>query len=257
MKRIVLFLLACTVAPAAVPPSVKDVLLSTGKAAGIFWEQFSAINCTELVSQDKLGREGKLEYRKNSTFDYLVLMRQVDGDLVVEESRVSPPQPAGKERKVPLLVTNGFSTLLFVFHPHFQSSFEYSQPLADELEGRGLLRLSFRQVRGAASPSCLRLRGRDYPLGWSGTAWIEPQSGSVVKITAGLGSSMEDVGLQSLNVEVRYAPVSFDDGAGEQWLPSVATIEAQTPLQHWKNTHQFTNYKRFSVKTSTKTELPQ
>jgi hypothetical protein len=68
---------------------------------------------------------------------------------------------------------------------------------------------------------------------------------------------MEDLGLQSLTAEVRYAQVRFDDGAGEQWLPSVATIEAQTPLQHWKNTHQFTNYKRFSVKTSTKTQMPE
>jgi hypothetical protein len=198
-----------------------------------------------------------VEYRKDSTFDYLLLMRQADGDLVVEESRVTSPRPAGKERNVPLLVTNGFSTLLFIFHPHFQSSFEYSPPVADELEGKSVLRLSFRQVRGAASPSCLRLRGRDYPLEWSGTAWIEPASGSVLKIRAGLNSSMEDLGLQSLTAEVRYAQVRFDDGAGEQWLPSVATIEAQTPLQHWKNTHQFTNYKRFSVKTSTKTQMPE
>jgi hypothetical protein len=257
MKRLVLYLIVCATGSAADLPSVRDVLQSAGKAVEVFWDQFSAINCTEVISQDKLGKEGKLEYRKDSTFDYLVLMRQADSDLAVEESRVSVPRPAGKQRNVPLLVTTGFSTLLFIFHPRFQSSYEFSQPVADQLEGRRVLRLDFRQVRAAPSPSCLRLKGHDYPLEWSGTAWIELLSGAVLKIAAGLGSSTEDLGLRTLTAEVRYAPVRFNDSAEEQWLPSVATIEAQTPLQHWKNTHQFTNYRRFSVKTSTKTNMPE
>jgi hypothetical protein len=257
MKKLVLYLAVCANGFAADLPPVRDVLRSTGKAVEVFWDQFSAINCTEVISQDKLGKEGKVEYRKDSTFNYLVLMRQADSDLAVEESRVSVPRPAVKQRNVPLLVTTGFSTLLFIFHPRFQSSYEFSPPAADQLEDRRVLRLGFRQVRAAPSPSCLRLRGHDYPLEWSGTAWIEPQSGTVLKIMAGLGSSTEDLGLRTLTAEVRYAPVKFSDSAEEQWLPSVATIEAQTPLQHWKNTHQFTNYRRFSVKTSTKTALPE
>ena len=126
MKRLVLYLAVCASGFAADPPSVRDVLRSTGKAVEVFWDQFSAINCTEVVSQDKLGKEGKVEYRKDSTFDYVVLMRQADSDLAVEESRVSVPRPAVKQRNVPLLVTTGFSTLLFIFHPHFQRSYEFS-----------------------------------------------------------------------------------------------------------------------------------
>lgn len=260
MKKITLFLALCANGLASDLPPVGDVLRGAGKAVEAFWDHFSAINCTELVSQQKLGKEGKVVHERDSTYDYLVLMRQADGDLAVEESRVSAQQPQkkGKQENVSLLTTSGFSTLLFVFHPRFQNSFEYSQPVEEEFEGRRALRLNFRQIRNARSPSCLRLKERDYPLEWSGTAWIEPQSGSILKISASPGTSMEDLGLRALHAEVRYAPVRFDDsGAAEWWLPSVATIEAQTPLQRWKNTHQFTNYKRFSVKTNTKIETPQ
>ena len=237
-------------------PALKDVLGSTGKAVESFWEQFSAINCTETVCQSKLGKDGKVAYRRESAFDYLVMMRQVDDDIIVEESRLDL-RPGPKREKAPMLVTNGFSTLLLIFHPHFQNSYEFSQPVEEELEGRRALRVDFRQLPHARSPSCLYLRGRDYPLQWSGTAWIEPQSWSLLKITASISASMEDLGLRTLHADVRYAPVRFSDVSGEQWLPSIATIEAETPLQHWKNTHSFTNYKHFAVKTSTKTETPK
>jgi hypothetical protein len=119
------------------------------------------------------------------------------------------------------------------------------------------LRVDFRQIRNARAPSCLRLRGRDYPLEWNGSAWIDQRSGAIVKVKAALSSSMEDLGLKSLEADVLYAPVKFGDSAEERWLPSMATIEASTPLQHWRNVHQFTGYKLFSVDTSTRTEAPQ
>jgi hypothetical protein len=30
----------------------------------------------------------------------------------------------------------------------------------------------------------------------------------------------------------------------------VATIDVETPKQHWRNIHRFTEYKRFSVSTA-------
>jgi len=256
MRRAAFLLTFCACGWASDLPPVQDVLRSAGTAAETFWQQFGAINCTELVSQNKLDKNEKTVYRKDATFDYLVLMRRVEDELAVEESR-SIVGSSGKQEKAPLLVTNGFSMFLLIFHPRFQHSFEYAKPVEDELDGKRALRVSFRQIRNARAPSCLRLRGRDYPLEWKGTAWIEPQSGVILKITASLDSSMEDMGLKSLNAEVVYSPVKFGGIAEEQWLPSVASIEARTPLQHWKNTHRFTNYKRFTVTTSTETKAPR
>ena len=258
MRVLALILALCGSGWAAEVPGIQELLRNTGRAVESFWSQFSAVNCRELVAQAKLDNSGKVVQHTDSTYDYLVLMRQKEENLVVEESRVAAPQPGGKAvAKTPLLVTNGFSTFLLIFHPLFQHSYEFSKPVQEEQGGRSVLRVDFRQIRNARAPSCLRLRGHDYPLEWVGSAWIDTRSWAVVKISAALGSSMEDLGLKSLNAEVTYSPVKFGDGAGEQWLPAVATIEASTPLQRWRNTHRFTDYKHFSVDTSTKTELPQ
>jgi len=256
MKRIALFLLTSMSGMALDLPPVGEALRSTGRAVETFWTQFPNVNCTELVSQNKLNNDGKTVHKKDSVFDYLVMMRHVDGELLVEESRVDT-RPASKPESVPLLVTSGFSTLLLVFHPRYQNSYEYSQPVQDELDGVDVLRIGFRHVRNAPSPSAVRLRKRDYPLEWRGTAWIDPRSSAILKIVAELNGNMEDLGLKSLSAEVLYFPVKFGDSASAQWLPGVATIDARTGLQHWRNTHRFTNYKHFTVETSTKTEMPK
>jgi hypothetical protein len=33
-------------------------------------------------------------------------------------------------------------------------------------------------------------------------------------------------------------------------MPNEASIEVETKRQHWRNTHRFTDYKRFSVDTA-------
>ena len=181
-----------------------------------------------------------------------------DDDISIEESRLEQGKPAkGKSAEKSLLVTNGFSVFLLVFHPYFRSSFDYELGETSELGGQPMQIIHFQQIRGKRSPSALQLRGREYPLEWQGEAWVDPRTGYVARMTAVLKTSMEDVGLKSLNSEVVYQPVTFVGANETQWLPSIAMIEAVSLKQHWKNTHQFSNYRLFSVTTSTKTEDPQ
>jgi hypothetical protein len=245
-------LFAVQVAGAASTPSVpplEEVLRRTGKAVEAFEQQFSAINCTEEVSQVKLGPGGKALIHQESAFDYLVMIHAAPDDLTVEESRREVKNPAADKKKLPLLVTDGFSTLLLVFHPFFQDSFEFAPPEPDQLDGRKVLRVRFRQIHGARALSELQLRGHDFPLEWEGTAWIDARSNYILRITAGLEASMGDLGLRSLDADVRYAAVRFAGDPADYWLPDTATVEAQTPRQHWRNIHRFTNYKRFTVDT--------
>jgi hypothetical protein len=147
-------------------------------------------------------------------------------------------------------VTNGFSTFLLVFHPLYQQAFEFSRLADVEDGGKRLLKVQFRHVRGMRSPTALVLRGRTYPLDLQGTAWIDPDSGMIARIEAELGSNLEDLGLRVFRSEVRYAPVIIS--GGPLWLPELATIVVETPRQHWRNIHSFTNYRRFSVSAEAK-----
>jgi len=232
---------------AASEPSTADPLLErTGRMVVSFMAQLSNVKCTELVTQARMDKRGKMQYAEESTFDYLLLAQSTNGELTLAESRQAEKESHHKQN-LPLLVTNGFSTLLLVFHPSYQAGFEFTPLEDDVLNGRSYARLHFRHIRGLRSTAVLLLRSREYPLDLEGTAWVERQSGVIVKIVAGLESSLADVGLKSLQSEVVYAPVAFAGSRQTHWLPASAVVEVETPRQHWRNVHCFTAYKLFST----------
>ena len=148
-------------------------------------------------------------------------------------------------------MSNGFATLFLVFHPY------YSVGLPVHGSGRGydsgthLHKIQFKHIPGTRSPAALALRGGN--IHWnSPEAWIDPKTGVIARIDAGLADSMEDVGLKSMHSQVEFAPVPFRDAKDVYWFPAQARVEVETPRQHWRNTHNFTDYKRFSVSTEEK-----
>jgi hypothetical protein len=244
MKTILLLAVAASASAGPIP--TPELLRRTGKAVEQFWDQLSSVDCTENVIQVKLGAKGKVLSRQESAFDYLVLLQLAGNDIVLDESRW-PLRETSNANKLPLLVTNGFSLFAFVFHPAYQSAFEFSEPEPAQVEGKEFWLVRFRHVKNSRSPSVLKIREREYPIEWQGTAWVEQSSGAIARISAGLTSRMEDIGLLSLNADVRYAPVEFREAPGPHWLPAVATVEVETVKQHWRNTHTFSNYRHFSV----------
>jgi len=247
---VVLLLVCLAVHPAVAAGHDPDDLLNrTGEQVSKFLGQFSEVKCTEKVTQEKLGKEDKVELKEESTYDYLVILTNTGGELSLDESRLAVHEAKMDKKNTSLLVTNGFATLFLVFHPYYAGSFRFTAQ-GDELVGGHLLsKISFQHVRGTRSIAALALRGKEYPLEVSGTAWVDPQTAVITKIVAEIGDSMQDVGLKTLRSEVEYAPVPFRGMKETYWFPSQATVEVETPRQHWRNTHLFTDYKRFSVDT--------
>jgi len=148
-----------------------------------------------------------------------------------------------------MLLSNGFATLFLVFHPYYAAAFTFNLAGEDTVGGRLLEKVNFQHVPGMKSPAALALRGREYPLELTGTAWIDPQTGTIAKIEAGIADTLQDVGLKALSSEIDFSPVQFSDSKQEYWFPTQARVEVETPRQHWRNLHQFTSYKKFSVST--------
>ena len=228
-----------------------DALLGrTSKQIASFLDLLSETNCTEHVLQEKLGENGKVLEKETSKYDYLIILSTEGGDLNLVESRIVPENAKQqKKAQTPLLVSNGFSTLFLVFHPHYSSSFQFTRGGDESLNGRTLTKINFQHIPGTSSPAALAVRGREYPLDVSGTAWIDGVTGTIAQLTANIDSGMEDVGLRILHSTIRFAPVTFHDSAEPIWLPAEVKIEVETRHQHWRNTHQFSDYKRFSVNT--------
>jgi hypothetical protein len=223
-----------------------DVLVLARKNVQEYFDKFSDLTCKETVTQYVLNGSGHAIYRENSAYDYQFQATNSSGAFKFNETR-EVRNPSYRDPGRTLLVTTGFASLLLVAHPMYEASYVF-EPAGDEtIDGVSYTKVHFSPVPGASSPASLRLRGRNYPLPMSGALWINPQTGVIVKLEANVDSSLSDLGLAGMRSEVHYALHNFRDPAESIWVADSAVIDVDTPRQHWRNLHHFTDYKRFSV----------
>ena len=223
-----------------------DALARARKHVQEYFDKFSDLTCKESVTQIVLNNSGHAIYRENSAYNYQFQATSESGTLKFNETRETR-NPAYRDPARTLLVTTGFASLLLVAHPMYETSYVFEPAGAETIDGVSYAMIRFVPVPGASSPASLRLRGKNYPLPMSGTLWIDPQSGAIVKLEAKVDSSMSDLGLAGMRSEVHYALHSFHDPAESVWIAESAVIDVDTPRQHWRNLHRFTDYKRFNV----------
>lgn len=248
---LVFFALICAsgAAAQAVDGNTNVLLARTSQEVSEFLEQFSEVKCTEHVTQEKLGANDKVELKEESAYDYLIILTNAGGQLSLDESRLAVQGAKPDKKNTAMLVTNGFATLFLIFHPYYAGSFQFTPQGTENLNGRVMQKISYEHIRGTRSPAALALRGREFPLELSGTAWIDPETGAIARITAGIGDTLQDVGLKTLNSEIDFAPVPFRGVKDVYWFPARAEVEVESTHQHWRNVHVFSDYKRFSVNT--------
>ena len=193
------------------------------------------LHCTESVTQEKLAPNGHVEASERAKYDYLIMMGGSGDEFQLNESRYE--SSASKHKQLPMLVTNGFSTALLIFHPYYRDSFTFTTGSDEMVNGRPATPVHFTQLQGRRAPAALALRGREYPLELEGTAWLDKESGEVVKMDAELAHEMSDIGLRSLRIHVEYKPANLGKSTSVISLPSVAVVDVATPRQHWRNTH--------------------
>jgi hypothetical protein len=232
-------------APAPTSPAT-DALLRARNLVEKYFEQASNVVCTENVTQAVIGKNGKVNYREDSVFDYQMQASANSGSLKLVESR-DTRKAAFRDSARSLLITNGFTSMLLIIHPTYETSYTFEPGGEETVDGTTYVRIHFKPVPGASSPAAMQLRGKNYPIPLSGTIWIEPQSGAVAKLVASMDSNLSDLGLQAMRSEIHYATVHFHDPEESYWMPVSAVIDVESPRQHWRNIHRFAGYKRFKA----------
>jgi hypothetical protein len=183
-------------------------------------------------------------YREESAFEYQMQSSGRSGSLRLTESR-DAVKAAFRDPRKTLLITNGFASMLLILHANYEASYLFEPASEETVDGRTVLKVNFKPVPGASSPAAVQLRGRNYPLQLKGDVWIDEQTGAVVKLSSSLDSSLEDLGLRELRSEIHYLIVQFHAPEEAYWMPASAVIDVETPKQHWRNVHRFTDYRRF------------
>lgn len=226
-------------------PAVPDPVVLAQKQVARYLSKLADLHCTEIVTQQKLNGKGHVDATEHLQFDYLIMMNGSDESFQLNESRIESPDVKHKAVSMPMLTTNGMTTLLLIFHPYYRDAFSFSEGPDEMIQNKPTTPIRFAHISGRRSPAALALRGREFPLELQGTAWLDRTSGQVIQVNASLMRDMSDVGLRSLDIHVEYRP---ENVAGESWtLPSKAVVDVTTPRQHWRNTHVFESYKSFSA----------
>lgn len=250
MALIVVFTLVanCMAKSATDERSPTEILLDrTSREVSDFLEKMSDVKCTENVVQEKLTPNGHREYVERATYDYLILLQGGGDEFLLSESRLLQRAEPKPRKNLSLLITNGFSTLFLIFHPYYRESFQFEAAGDEIVDGRRLSLIRFTHLQGARTPAALSVRGREYPLRLTGTAWIVPETGRIARIDATLANDMQDIGLRALSVQVNYASLALPGWDVQYRFPVQATVEVETLQKRWRNVHEFSDYKRFTV----------
>jgi hypothetical protein len=238
----------------AAEPTVVD---RASKQVAGYLDQISDVKCSEQVTQVKFDKHGHTIYSERSSFDYFVLLQGSGDDLLLNESRLADSRGGKRNKKnLPMLITNGFSMLMLIFHPYYRNSFDFEAMPDDVIDQHRYARIHFLHIPGTRTPAALAVRQREFPLELKGEAWIDPESGQVARIRVELARDMGDVGLKSLRAEIQYDPLQLPGWKQAYRFPAIATVDVETLRQRWQNVHRFSNYKRFLVDASASEKEP-
>jgi hypothetical protein len=241
------FLIAALLPVVGQTQSHTDAIGLAEKQISVLLTQLADVHCTETVIQEKLAENGQVLSSEREQFDYLIMIGGHEDDFQLNESRIEAPGWRRTHTSLPMMLTNGMATILLVFHPYYRDGFTFEQQPEEVQGGRATVPIRFAHIQGRRTPAALALRGREYPLDLQGTAWLDKDTGAVVKVDASLLHDMSDVGLRSLDIHVEYKPMKLGSSAAQVMMPASAIVDVMTPRQHWRNTHFFGNYHNFSA----------
>jgi hypothetical protein len=233
-------------------PLIPALLLARRSVEKYFSEAMNSV-CSESVAQGIIGKNGKAFYKEDSAFDYQLQLEKRNGHLKITEIR-DTRKPAFHDPARTLLITSGFASMLLIAHSDYETSYTFESAGQESLDGVSFDKIHFVAVPGASSPAALQLRGQSYPLPLSGMLWIDSKTGAITKLMAAVDSSLSDLGLQGMRSEIHYALIQFHDPEEAYWMPVSAVIDVETPHQHWRNVHRFSNYRRFRATIRLDTE---
>jgi len=227
--------------------SVQPVLGKAQEQMAQFVDQFGTMRCDEHIVQQKLKDKDsdKVQYGQETVYDSFIRIHFEEGKIRVFEQHNEEKWPRKPVYKKPLATTHGFSTLAIIFHPYYAQSFRFSRLGDDVLDGHSLARIHFEHIPGTPSPAMYQRFSGDQSIEFSGTAWIDPATGTIYRLDADTGSSLKEMGLKDLRAQLTYGPVTLEDEQQPRWLPVSATVDLETPRQHWRNIHHFTDYRKY------------
>ncbi|MGA3323327.1 MAG: VWA domain-containing protein [Terriglobia bacterium] len=235
------------------------LLQNIGENVKSFFDAFPNTTAREQITLELLDWKGQPVEHRKELFNYLDLALPAKNDVGLKEYRTDakghPAEPAPIGRG---FVSKGFASMLVYFHPTHLSDTEFRDLGRQLMDGRETEVVLFSQIPGKAPPKeTLHTSTRSIPILVQGLAWIDPTSYQIVRMRTDLLRPQGDMDLKKQTTESRFTEVDFKESPLVLWLPAEVTVTVVWRGQVYRNRHEYSDFKLFSVETPDRTKSAQ
>lgn len=223
---------------AELPP----VLRASGESVQRMLAGLPDVSAAEEIHELRFERGGAVSGR-TERFRYVTRYASRGTALVLDEFRadVASGSAAAPPVASEYLVLRHFEGLLNYFLPENRGQSEFH--FAGRLQEGGIAVVAFAQRPGSklASHVVIGTGGRTARL--HGLAWIEEQSGRLLRLHVELADQIEGFPFESLSTDVVLGAVGFGPDEGSGWLPRRVTVHARYAGGEVHTVHRFDDYR--------------
>lgn len=237
------------------------ILARVGANVKAFFEDFSNTTSVERLRTDRPGQDPSFEDPMGitraspgfeQTFNYVALARTDPRQIGLDEYRTDTTgtlvEPSGG------LVTKGFVSTSIHFHPAYQADSVFRYVGKVMLHGSDALVVVFAQRPGVArAVGQIHVPGGSPVVLVQGVAWIDPASFRIIRLRTDLLAPPPGTGLKRQTTEIEYGEVRFKQLRSTLWLPTRVTVTLDWRGKVFRNRHQYSDFRLFSVETEQKT----
>jgi Tfp pilus assembly protein PilF len=246
--------------PATSQDSLNSILSAVGKNVARFFQGFRNTMSVEEIHQEFGSQDGKAKRKLDQKCEYICLTTGDAKAVHIKEYRATEKGgeffPRGLNEG--FMLTAGFASALYVFHPAVQSQSDFRFLGRQIVEGRGTDVVAFAQEpMKTQSPGTFRA-GQDAVATYvKGLAWIDSESHQIVRLRTELLTPLPQVGLDSTTTQIDYQNVRFKTSSETFWLPREVAVTMDWKGRKFHNEHHYSDFKLFDVTTQQRMEKPK
>ena len=248
--------LVSTWLPAEDQQLLPSLLSKVGIRIEEFTNNFPNTTCSEAVLHESVDPRGSIQKQSQKCryvivgYPHMVTMDEYRTDRRGSEIKI-------RSQSDRLFLTSGYATLPLLLHPAHQSGsrFRYlgttSDPKCHLIAFAQVPFMAKLHSQFTASPSM------QVVLYNQGLIWVDQTSHQIVRMRTELLQPATQIGLEELSADLDFRPVAFEGSDQAFWLPYEVKVLARYGYWTFRNRHEYSDYKRFSVNSFDKVTSPK
>ena len=229
------------------------ILRNVGETVAALFGNFPNTTSTEkVVAEVCSGGTGLCYVTARYSFRYLLVARVGAGTRFMSEYRTDEKgNPVDYEHLeyMPLL-TSGFASTALHFHPRNQTFCRFRYFGRQKFRAQEAEVVGFAQMPDQNPPATgFAMGDRTAHLLVQGLTWIDARSHEILHIQTDLLAPRPDVGLERQTTRIDFSAIHLPETSTAFWLPTQVMVDVWRFHRHFRNIHQYSDFKLFRVES--------